>query len=308
MTLAHPRSTRITVPSIVDRKRPAASGDRRPIIALTAYDYTMARLLDQTGEVDLLLVGDSAACVVQGHSTTLPITLEEMIYHSRCVVRGTEHALVVGDLPFNSYQPSLERAIEAAGRMMKEAGVAAVKLEGGVHLSKTIEALTQVDIPVVAHIGLTPQSYHRMGGHRTQGRSRAGELLGPQHLPPFGSRERILLDAEAVANAGAFAVVLEGIPHDLAAEITQLLPIPTIGIGAGPDCDGQILVSYDMLGSDPTFRPRFLKQYADLHGVVHDAVGRFAQEVRAGVFPVRDTSLVSKESKDTDPTALAGII
>lgn len=268
--------TRVSVPAILSRK---SCPDK--IVCLTAYEYSVAKLLDQTG-IDVLLVGDSLACTVQGHSNTLPVTLDQIIYHSQCVVRATRHALVVGDMPFMSYQVSAEKAREAAGRLMKESGVAAVKLEGGVNVAETIASIVQIDIPVMGHVGLTPQSYHRMGGHKIQG----------QHRGDFaGSRERIIEDALAVQNAGAFAVVLEGIPTELAQEITSSLHIPTIGIGAGPHCDGQILVTHDLLGMDADFAPRFVKKYADLSAVIRNAVLDYKTEVKAGVFPGAEHSV-----------------
>ncbi len=267
---------RITVPSILQRK---GSGEK--IAALTAYDYTMAKLLDRAG-IDVILVGDSVATVCQGRENTLPVTLEEMIYHCRCVAAGVKRALLVADMPFLSYQPSIEKAVESAGRLLKEGGAAAVKLEGGVYMASTIEKLTNVDIPVMGHVGLTPQSFHRMGGHRQQGRfsDRSGAAAG--------SRERIIEDALAVESAGAFALVIEGVPGDLAAEITRRLSIPTIGIGAGDECDGQILVTNDMLGMDPDFCPSFVKQYANLAALIEDAVGRYRDDVRSsGMSSVR---------------------
>lgn len=289
-----PDLDRVTVPSILRRKSfrkqsqgkrisgPQHAGNTPPverIVALTAYDYTMAQLLDAAG-VDLILVGDSVATVIQGHETTLPATLDEMIYHAKCVTRGVRRALVVGDLPFLSYQPSVERGIEAAGRLLKEGGVAAVKLEGGEVVADLIARITSFDIPVMAHIGLTPQSFHRMGGHKQQGRTR------DKRKAP-GSRDRVIADARAVAEAGAFAVVVEGVPADLAAEITDSIDIPTIGIGAGAHCDGQILVTQDMLGMIPHFRPAFVKRYEELGSTITAAVQRYREEVRAGVFPAR---------------------
>jgi 3-methyl-2-oxobutanoate hydroxymethyltransferase len=209
-----------------------------------------------------------------------------MSYHCRCVAKATRRALVVGDLPFLSYQISIDKAVESAGRLIKEGGVAAVKLEGGLPMAATIERLTQVDIPVMGHVGLTPQSFHRMGGHKIQGRISAGangDLIA-------GTRERILEDAMAVERAGAFAVVLEGIPAELAAEITAALSIPTIGIGAGPQCDGQILVSTDLLGLNPEFKPRFVKRYAEFGEAAVSAVSHFIDEVHAGVFPAAEHS------------------
>lgn len=263
---------RVTVPSLVARKE---SGEK--ITALTAYDFTMARLLDRAG-IDMLLVGDSVACVVQGYENTLPVTLDEMVYHCRCVVRGVRRALVVGDLPFMSYQGSLERGIESAGRLMKEGGVAAVKLEGGVSVAPLVAALSGWDIPVVGHVGLTPQSYHRMGGHKLQGKRSSASREA-------GTRERILDDARAVAEAGAFAVVIEGVPADLAREITEEISALTIGIGAGPHCDGQILVSSDMLGLGGEGYPSFVKCYAQLSEEVQRATTQYISEVRSGHFP-----------------------
>ncbi|NLF25999.1 MAG: 3-methyl-2-oxobutanoate hydroxymethyltransferase [Deltaproteobacteria bacterium] len=266
-----PSLQRVTVPEIFKRK-----GHPSKITALTAYDYTVARIVDAAG-VDVVLVGDSLGTVVQGLETTLPVTLEEMIYHARCVARGLKRALLVSDLPFLSYQPSSERAIEAAGRMLKEGGAAAVKLEGGLAVGGIIAAITSFDIPVMGHVGLTPQSFHRMGGHKIQGRQSAGN---GKCLP--GSRERVIEDALAVEEAGAFAVVIEGVPHDLAAEITEKLSIPTIGIGAGPHCDGQILVTHDLLGLSAKV-PGFVKRRADLGVLAEEALRSYVEEVRGGV-------------------------
>jgi 3-methyl-2-oxobutanoate hydroxymethyltransferase len=244
-----------------------AAGER--ITMVTAYDYAFARLLDEAG-VDVLLVGDSLGMVVQGQETTLPVTLDEMIYHTRMVARGRRRALLVADLPFGSYQTGPERAVESAVRLVKEGAAEVVKLEGGTTVARTIEAITRMDVPVMGHVGLTPQSVHRMGGHRVQGKRHG-------HAP--GARERVLEDACAVEEAGAFAVVLEGIPLDLAAEITATVEIPTIGIGAGVHCDGQVLVLHDLLGlGDRT--PKFAKRYAELGAeVIH------AAEVKGGTFP-----------------------
>ncbi|HLK10291.1 MAG TPA: 3-methyl-2-oxobutanoate hydroxymethyltransferase [Candidatus Binatia bacterium] len=260
---------KVTVP---DLGRMKAAGER--ITMVTAYDWTFARLLDQAG-VDVLLVGDSLGMVVQGNDTTLPVTLDEMVYHTRMVARGRRRALVVGDLPFGSYQASAQQGVESAVRLVKEGGAECVKLEGGVAVARTIEAIAAIDVPVMGHVGLTPQSVHRMGGHRVQGRRRG-------HAP--GGRERLLEDAKAVEAAGACAVVLEAMPLDLAAEITAALAIPTIGIGAGAHCDGQVLVSHDLLGLS-SWVPRFGKRYADLGTEVVRAAGAFVAEVRAGTFP-----------------------
>jgi 3-methyl-2-oxobutanoate hydroxymethyltransferase len=234
--------------------------------------------VDSAG-VDVILVGDSVATVVQGHETTIPVSLDEMIYHCRCVTRGVERALVVGDLPFLSYQQSVSDAITSAGRLLKEGGVGAVKLEGGRHMAETVQAISAVDIPVMGHIGLTPQSFHRMGGHRVQGKShRRGKLHGVR------SDRQIVEDAQVLEDAGAFAIVLEGVPQELAAEITSELSIPTIGIGAGPQCDGQILVVNDLLGMQG-WVPKFVKKYADLENVIGNAIGEYVEEVQKGVFP-----------------------
>jgi len=261
---------KVTVPEILKRK-----GGSDPIVALTAYDFPFGRIADEAG-VDVILVGDSLGMVVQGMETTLPVTMDEMIYHSRMVARARRRALLVCDLPFLSYQVSPIDAVANAGRLIKEGAAEAVKLEGGVVMADTIRAIASVDIPVMGHIGLTPQSVHRMGGHKVQGQRR-GERPG--------QRERVIEDALAVEEAGAFAVVLEGIPLDLAAEITARLAIPTIGIGAGPHCDGQILVLHDVLGLCDRFSPKFAKRYSELWHAAGDAIGAYAREVRARTFP-----------------------
>ncbi len=257
---------KVTVPDVARMK---TAGER--ITMVTAYDCAFARLLDEAG-VDLLLVGDSLGMVVQGLPTTLPVTLDEIVYHTRMVARGRQRALVVGDLPFGSYQASPAQAIESAVRLVKDGGAEAVKLEGGVRMARTIEAIAATDVPVMGHVGLTPQSVHRMGGHRVQGR-RAGE------------RERVIEDARAVQAAGAFAVVLECIPLDLAAEITAELVIPTIGIGAGAHCDGQVLVLHDLIGLSSDWTPRFAKRYAEVGREVVRAAREYVGEVKGGAFP-----------------------
>ncbi len=245
-----------------------------PITMLTAYDYPFARIFDQAG-IDVMLVGDSLGMVVQGVDSTLPVTLGDIVYHLKMVARGRRRALVVADLPFLSYQVSPEQALRNAGRLVKE-GAEAVKLEGGTTMAETIRRLVDVDIPVMGHIGLTPQSIHRMGGHRVQGR-KSGRAAG--------CRERLLEDAAAVEQAGAFSIVLEGIPTDLAAEITSQLTIPTIGIGAGPSCDGQVLVMHDVLGLSEAFVPRFAKPYARLWQEAAAAATTYIREVRERTFP-----------------------
>jgi 3-methyl-2-oxobutanoate hydroxymethyltransferase len=248
-----------------------------PIAMLTAYDYPFARIFDQAG-IDVLLVGDSLGMVVQGADSTLPVTLSDIVYHLRMVVRARRRALVVADLPFLSYQVSPEQALRNAGRLVKE-GAEAVKLEGGTTMAETIHRLVDVDIPVMGHIGLTPQSIHRMGGHRVQGR-KSGRTAG--------CRERLLEDAAALEQAGAFSVVLEGIPAELAGEITARLSIPTIGIGAGPSCDGQVLVMHDVLGLSEEFVPRFAKPYARLWQEAAAATTNYIREVRERNFPSRE--------------------
>lgn len=259
---------KVTVPDVLGWPE---SGRR--ISMITAYDVTFARLVDEAG-VDMILVGDSVGMVVAGQKNTLPVELDEMCYHVRSVARANPKAMVVGDLPFGSYQVSTSQAVESSIKLVK-AGAEAVKLEGGVTMADTIRAISDVDVPVMGHIGLTPQSYHRMGGHRVQGRRSGFEA---------GGRERLLEDAHAVEQAGAFAVVVEGVPRDLAAEITEKLSIPTIGIGAGPSCTGQVLVLHDVLGLTAA-RFKFTKQYADLRSSVIDATRRYVDEVSDGSWP-----------------------
>jgi len=238
---------------------------------VTAYDYTMARLVDRAG-VDMVLVGDSLGMVVQGHADTLPVTLDQMVYHVRCVSRGLERAHLVADMPFMSYQISPEQALQSAGRFMQEGRAHSVKLEGGERSAPAIQRCVDAGIPVVAHIGLTPQSVHAMGGFKVQGRSQA-------------AAERLLNDARAVEQAGAFCLVLEGIPTRVATRITESISIPTIGIGAGPNCDGQVLVCNDILGMDLSFKPKFVKRYAELEHTIVGAFETYASEVRDGSFP-----------------------
>lgn len=240
------------------------------ITALTAYDYPFAGMLDQAG-IDIILVGDSLGMVVQGKENTLPVTMDEMIYHTSMVSRACQYSMVIGDMPFMSYQGALDRAIENAGRFLKEAGAAAVKLEGGAAVCPVINALAKSGIPVQAHIGLTPQSVHQMGGFKVQ-----------------RDEVRLLKDAKDVQEAGAFSVVLEGIPSDISRKITMELSIPTIGIGAGPDCDGQILVLHDMLGINNRFLPKFVKKYADLAGEAKKGLDQYIKEVKDGRFPSKD--------------------
>ncbi|MBF0146024.1 MAG: 3-methyl-2-oxobutanoate hydroxymethyltransferase [Magnetococcales bacterium] len=250
---------------------PRFKAERRPIVCVTAYDYTFARLLDDAG-VDLLLVGDSLGMVVQGHDTTLPVTLDHMIYHTQAVVRGSRKAFVACDLPFGLCHRAPDVVLEASIRVLKESGAQAVKVEGGVPVAEAIRALTTRHIPVLAHVGLTPQSVHAFGGFKVQGRGEAAD--------------KVLADAIAVEQAGAFAVVLEGIPARLARKISERLTIPTIGIGAGPGCDGQVLVVYDLLGFYDGIKPKFVKRYLEGSQLVRQAVHQFADEVRNRSFPV----------------------
>lgn len=259
----------VTVP---DFARWKATG--RPISVLTAYDYPSARLFDEAG-VDCLLVGDTLGMVVQGHATTLGVTLDQMVYHTEMVVRAARRALVVADLPFLSYQASIESAMLAAGRCLKEARCGAVKLEGGHRSAATVRALVEAGIPVMGHVGLTPQSVHQMGGYKVQ-----------------RDAATLTADARAIAEAGAFALVLECVPAPLAERITAGLPVPTIGIGAGVGCDGQVLVSHDLLGLFEGFRPRFVRRYAELADTIRDAAARYVDDVRQRRFPGSDESFL----------------
>jgi 3-methyl-2-oxobutanoate hydroxymethyltransferase len=260
------REARVTVPELARMKR-----EGRKIAMLTAYDFPFAEIFDRA-EVDVLLVGDSLGNCIQGNDTTLPVTVDEMVYHCRMVSRAAHRALVVGDMPFGSYQVSAEEAVRNACRLVKEGGAHAVKLEGGERVADRIEAIARMDVPVMGHVGLTPQSVHQMGGYRVQGRGARG-------------RDRVLLDARAVQEAGAFSVVLEGVPRDLASEITGELRIPTIGIGAGVGCDGQVLVLHDLLGLCEEPPPRFVRQYVSLVEIVGRAARMFADDVRNQKFP-----------------------
>jgi 3-methyl-2-oxobutanoate hydroxymethyltransferase len=260
---------KITVPKLIKRK-----GRGKKIAMITAYDATFARLAE-AGGADMVLVGDSLGMVIQGHETTLPVTLDEVIYHCRAVSRGLTRAHLCGDMPFMTYKISPEQALAAAGRLVQEGRVESVKLEGGVEAAPAIERIVTAGIPVVGHVGLTPQSVHALGGFKVQGKS-------------VSAREKLLDDARAVAAAGAFCLVLEGIPLELARAITEEVPIPTVGIGAGPHCDGQVLVIYDMLGMNEDFRPRFLKCYAELGREIRGAVASYVAEVKGGEFPGRE--------------------
>ena len=276
----------VTVPRLRKMKR---EGTR--ITMVTAYDATFARLFDDAG-MDILLVGDSLGMVVQGQDSTLPVTVDEVIYHCRAVVRGTRRAHVVGDMPFLSWQVSPEQALTNAGRFLSEGGAQAVKLEGGVDAAPTIERIVHAGIPVMAHVGLTPQSVHAMGGFRVQGKTEE-------------AAERVLADAKAVAEAGAYSLVLEGIPTDLAKRITDEVDIPTIGIGAGPHCDGQVLVCYDLLGLTPELKPKFVKRYAEFFEEGVAAARRYRDEVRAGVFPSEEYSFGNVKKSEAPASSLS---
>lgn len=281
------KTTKVTIHTLREMKQ---RGEK--IAMLTAYDATFARLLDESG-VEILLVGDSLGMVVQGHETTLPVTLDEMIYHCRAVARGTRRAQIVGDMPFMTYQGAIDTAIENAGRLIKEGGVQAIKLEGGAQHAELVRRLTSAGIPVMGHIGLTPQSVHQMGGFKVQGRE-------------SGAAEQLIADALTLEQAGAYAIVLEGIPTEVAARITAALTIPTIGIGAGVGCDGQVLVIYDLLGMDDTFKPRFVRRYEDFAAKIRGAVGAYVADVREGSFPSDAESFFIERGKTTltQPTAL----
>jgi 3-methyl-2-oxobutanoate hydroxymethyltransferase len=259
------------------------------ITMVTAYDSTFARMMDEGG-ADVLLVGDSLGMVVQGQDTTLPVTMDEMLYHCRAVARGSKRAHLVGDMPFMSYQVSPEEALKNAGRFLSEGGMHAVKLEGGADMAQTIRRVTAAGIPVMGHVGLTPQSVHAMGGFKVQGKREE-------------EAQRVLSDAKAVAEAGAYALVLEGIPSELASRITAELPIPTIGIGAGPHCDGQVLVCYDLLGLTPDRTPRFVKQYESFYGRGVAAVAEYRREVQSGAFPSAEHSFGTIPERATPPAA-----
>jgi 3-methyl-2-oxobutanoate hydroxymethyltransferase len=262
---------RIAIPDILRKKE-----EGRKITMLTAYDYPLAKVVDEAG-IDIVLIGDSVGMVVQGNDNTLSVTMEEMLYHTRMVTRAVKNALVIADMPFLSNRTNLSGVIKNAGRFIKEAGAAGVKLEGGVAVADQIRALVRAEIPVMGHVGMTPQSVHRFGGYKVQGKEEQ-------------DARKIVEDAAAVEEAGAFAVVLEAIPLALARSITGRLKIPTIGIGAGPYCDGQVLVIHDLLGLFEKFVPKFAKRYADLRTAAKEAIGRYKNEVESGKFPTKDES------------------
>lgn len=260
------RPAKVTTQTVVDMKR---NGEK--ISMLTAYDYTMASIIDAAG-IEVILVGDSASNVMAGNETTVPMTMDHMIYHATCVVRGVDRALVIADLPFMSYQVTSKEALISAGRMMKEAGVHGVKVEGGKPIIDTVRKIVDAGIPVMGHLGLTPQSIYKFGTYKV----RATE---------DEEAESLIEDAKRLEEAGCFSLVLEKIPAKLAAKVTEALSIPTIGIGAGPSCDGQVLVIHDMLGLNKEFNPRFLRRYADLHTVMTESVQQYIDDIKKGDFP-----------------------
>jgi 3-methyl-2-oxobutanoate hydroxymethyltransferase len=260
------RPEKVTTQTVVEMK---SNGEK--ISMLTAYDYTMAGIIDGAG-VDVILVGDSASNVMAGYETTVPMTIEHMIYHTSCVVRGVDRALVIADLPFMSYQVTAKEALINAGRMMKEAGAHAVKLEGGKPIAATVKRIVEAGIPVMGHLGLTPQSIYKFGTYKVRAKEEA-------------EADQLLRDAKILEEAGVFSIVLEKIPAPLAKKVTESVSVPTIGIGAGPHCDGQVLVLHDMLGLNKDFSPRFLRRYADLHQSMTDAVQHYIKDVKEGDFP-----------------------
>jgi len=261
---------RVTVPDVT-----AAKG-RRKLTMLTAYDYPTALWVDRSG-IDMILVGDSLGMVVLGYDSTLPVTMEDMLHHTKAVSRAVKRAMVIGDMPFMSYQVSAEEAMKNAGRFMKEAGAHGVKLEGGQEVAEAVRRITASGIPLVGHLGLTPQSVHQLGGYKVQGKDEKAAI-------------RMMNDAKALEEAGAFCLVLECVPAKLAGEISRALTIPTIGIGAGVECDGQVLVVNDMLGMFEKFTPKFVKKYAELSKQIQTAVGQYVDEVKGGTFPGKEHS------------------
>ena len=261
-----PETKRVTTRAIREMKTRSEK-----VTMITAYDYTFARLFDEVA--DVILVGDSLSNVIQGNETTIPVTLDEMIYHAKLVVRGaTNHAMVICDMPFMSYQVNAEEGFRNAGRIMKETGAGGVKIEGGERVADLVRMMSRAGIPVMGHLGLTPQSIHQFGSYRTRGKSHE-------------EASRIKRDAKALEEAGVFALVLEKVPADLAKEVTDMLHISTIGIGAGPDCDGQVLVMHDMLGLTEEFHPRFVRRYASLADTIREAVKHYDEDIKQGRFP-----------------------
>jgi 3-methyl-2-oxobutanoate hydroxymethyltransferase len=264
-------NTKITIQDFLKKKQ-----QKQKITMLTAYDYPFAQIVDEAG-IDAVLVGDSLAMVVQGLENTLPVTMDEMIYHTKMAARASKNAMVIGDMPYLSYQISIEDAVRNAGRFLKEAGAQAVKVEGGREVRDIVEAMTKSEIPVMSHIGLTPQAIHRMGGYKVQGKTEE-------------AAKRLKEDARILQEAGAFSLILEAIPAELAKEITEELTIPTIGIGAGAYCDGQVLVIHDVLGLFERFVPKFVKRYANLKGEALKAIKQYKEEIEKGTFPAKEHS------------------
>lgn len=262
---------KITIQDFLKKK-----AEGKKITMLTAYDYPFAQIVEEAG-LDAILVGDSLGMVVQGLDNTLPVTMDEMVYHTKIVARAVKNTLVIGDMPFMSYQTGIEEAVKNAGRFLKEAGASAVKLEGGAEVAGQIRAMTRSDIPVMAHIGLTPQSVHRMGGYKVQGKTEE-------------AAKRLIEEAHIAEDAGAFALLMEAIPMELAGRITEELSIPTIGIGAGPHCDGQVLVLHDVIGMFERFVPKFVKRYANLKDEALKAITTYREEVEKGEFPSKQQS------------------
>jgi 3-methyl-2-oxobutanoate hydroxymethyltransferase len=273
---------KVTAPDVRARK---AAGP--PLAMVTAYDFTMARLMDEAG-VDLILVGDSLGMVVQGLTNTIPVTLEEIAYHARSVARAAARAHVVGDMPFMSYQVSVTQAVENAGKLLKEGAVESVKLEGGEDFAEHVWRIVRAGIPVMGHVGLMPQSVHALGGFKVQGRGQDAEA-------------KVLADAKALEDAGAYAIVLEAIPPDLAARVTAAVSVPTIGIGAGASCDGQVLVCTDLLGMSRGHSPKFAKKYAELGDAIVAATRRYVDEVQTGVFPAAEHSYKPNREAESGP-------
>lgn len=267
---------KVTIPDLFEKKK---KGEK--ITMITSYDYPMTQIVNEA-EIDIILVGDSLGMVVQGHESTVPVTLEEIIYHCKCVMRGNSSTFVVGDMPFLSYEVSPQEAVRNAGRIMKEGGVDAVKLEGGVRVADKVEAIVKAGIPVMGHIGLTPQSVSLLGGFKVQGKD-------------IDSAKKIIEDAIALEQAGVFSIVLECVPSGLAEIITKRVSVPTIGIGAGPNCDGQVLVLHDLLGLFKRFRPKFVKSYVNLYEIILKALVDYREEVKGGVFPGAEHSFSMNE-------------
>jgi 3-methyl-2-oxobutanoate hydroxymethyltransferase len=282
---------KVTVPDLRIRKAVFTEAQNGPqkITMITAYDYTMARLMDEGG-ADMILVGDSLGMIVQGASNTLAVTLDEMVYHTRAVSRGVRHAHLVGDMPFLTYQSSPAQALESAGRLVKEGFAESVKLEGGESVAPQIELLVRAGIPVVGHVGLTPQHVHALGGFRVQGKTES-------------AIRKLVQDAQAVEDSGAFCIVLEAVPPDVAAHVTESVSVPVIGIGAGPHCDGQVLVCTDLLGMSQGHSPKFAKKYADFASQAVAAMQAFGSEVRSGAFPSAEHSYKPNGSVSLDKSA-----